>query len=386
MAMEMKHWIGLPLLLLAGGVALGQTAPPALAPATDAQQQQAAKGQATPAREAFQGAWNSSDARGDADLWERLSDARPADVGVRFNWFRSERNARMAGTSGRLSTADTETLDRIAAGIQHAAPGSFEHHLSTYYLRFPGPGADAELRAAQQIAPARQELLLPLFNLANANGDKAALDEACARLEQQGGIAPGLMLVAEDLLRSVERQAVLFTNGDMDAVPAILQQRRHDIRRDVLVIDQRLLADASYRARMWRAAQATGPVPAAGPAFARALRAACPRPVFLALSLHPAWFEAFTGELCTTGIAFAVLPEEPCRMALLEQRWDAMRRTTAAGPLSRNYLLPGALLLQHYRSDPAGEDRAARLEHQLRQLASAVGATQELIEAGILPH
>jgi hypothetical protein len=386
MASELKHWIGLALPLLAGASAMGQAGSPAQAPATDEARQQAPYGYAAPAREAYQGAWSTTSTRQEAELWRSLCAARPADVGAQLNWFRSERNARMATNNGRLTTADADALDHIATGIQRTAPGSFEHHLSMYYLRFPGPGAAEELRQAEALAPQRPELVLPLFNRANATGDKAALDAACARLENEGGLSPALLEVAADLLRSVDRRAVLFANGDMDAAPAIVQQRRHDIRRDVLVVDQRLLADGDYRERIWREAGASGPVPGSGPAFAQALRRAGPRPVFLALSLDRSWFDAFPGELCTTGIAFAVQPPGSCTMATLAERWAAMGRTSAAGPLSRNYLLPGAVLLQHYRNTPAGESQAAQLEHELRLLGTALGATRELIGTGILTH
>ena len=375
-------------LLLPGMVAaLGAFSQATPAPERkEAAADQAAYGYAASAREAYQGAWSATSALQDAALWKSLCAARPADVGAQLNWFRSERNARLATNNGSLTDGDAAELDRIAATIQRTAPGSFEHHLSTYYLRFPDPAANEALQQARALAPGRIELLLPLFNQANATGDKAALDEACARLEREGGVAPGLLEAADDLLRSVDARGIVLTNGDMDAAPAIVQQRRHDVRRDVLVIDQRLLADPGYRTRVWREAGASGPVPGGGPAFARALRTAGTRPVFLALSLDPDWFDAFPGELCATGIAFALRPDEQCRVADLAVRWEAMHKTTNAGPLSRNYLLPGAVLLRHYRNDPALEGKAARLELELRTLGNALGATRQLIETGVLPH
>ena len=127
---------------------------------------QAAYGYAAPAREAYQGAWSATSALQDAALWKSLCAARPADVGAQLNWFRSERNARLATNNGSLTDGDAAELDRIAATIQRTAPGSFEHHLSTYYLRFPDPAAGEALNQARALAPGRSELLLPLFNRA----------------------------------------------------------------------------------------------------------------------------------------------------------------------------------------------------------------------------
>ena len=63
-----------------------------------------------------------------------------------------------------------------------------------------------------------------------------------------------------------------------------------------------------------------------------------------------------------------------------------MKKTMAAGPLSRNYLLPGSILLQKYRSEPTDEKRASQLEFELRAMAGKLGATQDLIKAGVLAH
>ncbi len=62
-----------------------------------------------------------------------------------------------------------------------------------------------------------------------------------------------------------------------------------------------------------------------------------------------------------------------------------MKKPLDAGPLSRNYLLPGAILLYQYRIS-GNEAGASLLEHELRQMAVATGATQDLYKLGILQH
>lgn len=337
-----------------------------------------------PVQEAWQGGWSAPDAQRDAETWKALSEARPADVNAQFNWFRSERNARLGNNNGRLLEQDNAQLEAIAERIRNTAPGSFEQHLSGYYTAFPDRAAFAELEAASVAGPDRPELILPMLVRAHLNGDKAGQDRWSAQLEQRGGLAPALSDVAGDLLLSTGKDGILITNGDMDGAPALAQQRLHDQRRDVLLVDQRLLADASYRQRIWKETKASGPVPAPGPVFARTLSMATDRPVYLALSLDRAWFDVFPGQLHATGIAFAVGATAPDTHVLAE-RWERMKKTTAAGPLSRNYLLPGAVLLRAYRAS-GDEARAARLEYELRGLAAKLGAVQDLIKAGVLAH
>ena len=62
-----------------------------------------------------------------------------------------------------------------------------------------------------------------------------------------------------------------------------------------------------------------------------------------------------------------------------------MAKATDAGPLAKNYLLPASILLKHYR-DIGDEANASRLEHELRGIAAKLGATNDLIRAGVLQH
>ena len=163
-----------------------------------------------------------------------------------------------------------------------------------------------------------------------------------------------------------------------------MRQRLHDERRDVVVIDQRLLADPAYRQRKWNEAGASGPVPGGGVEFVQKLVPACSRGLFLALSLGQEWFTAFNGRLCPTGIAFRIDTDE-CPTHLLAQRWNEMHKPLSAGPLSRNYLLPGSVLLQRYRANEE-EAKTALLEKELREMAARLGATQDMIKAGVFLH
>ena len=65
--------------------------------------------------------------------------------------------------------------------------------------------------------------------------------------------------------------------------------------------------------------------------------------------------------------------------------WPKLRKNMRAGPLARNYLPAGALLLEHYRAT-GQEEKTAALEHELRTLATAIGALPRLYETGVLKH
>src|SRR5690606_23900502 len=127
--------------------------------------------------------------------------------------------------------------------------------------------------------------------------------------------------------------------------PAVVRQVLQEERSGPLIVDRRLLADPGYRQRTWKAAGGTGPVPVEGPAFAKALLRTSKHPVYFALSLHRSWLEAFPGQLHAVGAAFRVGAPDANDGPALARNWSAMQKPLNAGPMSRNYLLPGAILL-----------------------------------------
>lgn len=338
-----------------------------------------------PALEPVQGAWSVTEQRDAAALWDAMRKEDPANTEAQYNYFKATRNARMAANNGDLPPATEAELKQVSDETERYAPGSFEGCMMRYQLAFPSRQAFTELGKAYQKEPDRMELISPMLGRAMLDGDKADVLRWSRALRTRGEQAPGLTDVAVDMLQSVDANGVVFTNGDMDTHPAVAVQQVDGYRQDVLVVDQRLLADAGYRQQVWSEASASGQPPGPGPEYARSLSTSSPRPVYLALSIDPSWTMALRGQLYPTGLAFRLSARPLDTTPLLEQRWALLRKPANAGPLSRNYLLPGSLLLEHYRAsgDEAG---AARTELELRRFSDRIGATQDLYKAGILKH
>lgn len=358
-----------PLLLLLPALSLAQpTVQPAPPP---------------PPQNVLQGAWDNRLANGQADQWRQRNAAVPPDAQARLHFFLAERDALLSNGNGTLGPADRAALQDIADGLRTGAAEGFEQHLAAYYLKFPSAAAFQELDAAAAMGPDRPELASPLLVRAQLAGDTPALGLHARRLLQQGGVAPALLSAAADVLLCLPDQAILFTNGDMDGQPLLVQQFVHGLRPSVLVVDRRLLVQQTYRTRVWSQAGATGIAPADGPGFASALRDATTRPVYFALGLDHRWFAAFPGQLQAVGAAFHVAPPSVADAARLEHNWPTMSKPMDAGPISRNYLLPGSVLLARYRAEGRNA-QAEALTDELRRMAKATGALKDLERSGVL--
>lgn len=337
------------------------------------------------AMDAWQGAFRADEQQRAAELWKGLCEREPDNTAAQYNYFVSTRNNSLARNNGSLPEEEKKKLKTIADGLEDKAPRSFEAHMARFHLEFPTRSAFTSLNAAAVIAPNRAEIMGPQLARAMMDGDEAGIRRWTDEIDKRGDVSPALMDVAADLLHSIDPDGIVITNGEMDTYPVLVRQRMYGLRTDVLVIDQRMLGDATYRNACWARARAAGPPPGSGPAFVRGLLNATTRPVFLALSLDPTWARELNNELYATGIALRYSHARVDNIPRLEATWKGMIKNMYAGPLTVNYLLPGSVLLQHYRAI-GDEARSAHMEHELRGIAEVVRATNKLIQLGIIEH
>ena len=339
---------------------------------------------AAPVNDAYQGAWDAGTLNQSNLFWNARNSAVDAPVATRFATFRITRNASLATNSGQLPEADRRQLESIAEDIETAAPGSFEAGLATYYLEFPAPASHEALARAVTVGPDRPEVFGPALGDALRRGDAAGQQRWAKALLDRGAPDPALLDWAHDLLTSTAPNAVLLTAGEMDTYTALALQQARGVRGDVQLVDLRMLGDREYRERLWKT-YGKGAVPGDGPDFARRLAAAGNRPVLLSPALPTSWAKALARELYPAGLALRLSPTPYDPVPELAATWPKLRKNMRAGPLARNYLPAGALLLEHYRAT-GQEEKAAALEHELRTLATAIGALPRLYETGVLKH
>jgi hypothetical protein len=320
------------------------------------------------------------------EVGKTIAPSPAASAASQLDMFRLERSRALASGKGRFSAADLQRLEGAIAQLDRTAPDGYEVRLARFYLEFPRGTAFAAIEEAITLAGDRKELAGPGILLAEVRDDAAARRRHAQALRSPGQVTDGLWAYAEDMLSSVERGGALFCNGDMDVLPLLALQHGEGIRTDVLVVDRRLLADADYRQRIWQQCGCTGRAPDdAGAAFADRLAGTATRPLHFATSLERSWLETLAGQLHPVGLAFRHTRKPMDNIPLLEHNWQRMHRTPDAGPLSANYLLPGAVLLLHYRNI-GNEEGAARTEHQLVTLARRIGALPRLHQLGVLLH
>ena len=336
-------------------------------------------------RDAYQGAWEVPTIKDAANL-EQTSDAALFNAPkATLDAFRQQRNDALIRGRGELTTADMALLRQQFNALEAIDPQGFDTHLAGYYLLFPKQEAFGHLDAAVALDADRRELIAPRLVSAVRSGDREAFERWGKALKEKDHVAPGLWAAAKDLLLSVDPDGVLITAGEMDAYPTWALQAAERERRDVLVVDERMLADPAYRQRVWNDSRCSGPVPGSARSLIEALPNGSPRPIFLSMALGDRIAPEWASELYVTGTALRFSSAPVDNIPALELRWVDLRKPMDAGPLSRNYLVPASVLLKHYRAvgDEAG---VARMERSVRSLAQQLKVTNELYRTGILQH
>lgn len=372
MEMNRERWTIALLLWCQAALLLGQAAPAAPQRATST------------VRDAYQGGWSPT-----STTLEEVSGSDNARMELKaagqLDELRLLRNELLAKTKGQLGPEDRQALMERADALERTAPNSFEAHLARYYSLFPAPDAFLHLDLATARARDRIELIGPQLDNAARLDNPDQLVYWSKAMRDRGSLAPGLRQVADDMLLSVEHDAVFLAAGEMDAYALWTRQFADGFRRDVLVIDHRLLGDPAYRQRMWSACRAQGAVPSSAKAFVDRLYHSTTRPVYLSPALGRSVVAPYASQLFATGMALRQSQAPIDNMARLQANWPRMSRTTTAGPLSQNYLMVGAVLLRHYR-EIGDEAKAAALEHELRGMARSLGATDRMIRLGVFEH
>src|SRR5690606_2461183 len=210
---------------------------------------------------------------------------RSMEISIVFNSLRTQRLQALERNKGDLTPTDRRSLQELAETIENAAPTSFEAHMAKFYAEFPDPASFQHLDRAAMRSPERMELIGPKLADANRRNNRSELLQWSRALRDHGAVEPALWDVADDLLASVDRDGILVTAGEMDTYPILARQHAQSQRRDVLVIDIRLLDDPAYRQRIWERTRARGKVPGSGDGFIQALSTATDRTLFLSTAL-----------------------------------------------------------------------------------------------------
>ncbi|NUO79246.1 hypothetical protein HUU05_04145, partial [candidate division KSB1 bacterium] len=203
-----------------------------------------------------------------------------------------------------------------------------------------------------------------------------------------------------NVLMSIEKDAILFTNGDNDTYPIWLLQRVQGIRTAVTVMNFHLITKyPDYLKKLLQERQleldwsTLPPVKEEGFLFALCKALAPSVPVYVALTIEPAHIKPLADHLFVVGLAYQYSPRRFDNLSVLQKNWEQSFRldylthdwyeawrpeTERIVPsLNGNYLAPLVLLIEHTKAKEEIE-KSNRLRALAFELARKAGSGAEL--------
>ncbi len=335
-----------------------------------------------------------------ASLWKEKTIEDMNDREAWLNYF----------LAAKYSTSDKQALFAIADASSKFISGTFEGYLIEALSRPFTEEGIASLMKAHALDPSNplafSELILTNEYRQDVQGRRKYGD----LLFRKGLVSQSLLNYSYNVLMSVEKDAVLFTDSENTTVPIHLLQDVLGVRPDVILLNLDILEREQYRQVKLSAAglkfefdgrptrvEICEALPRENPS----------RSFYYALTLSRENILPIKDQLYVVGLASQLSRNRLDNLATIRNNienrflldyltvdFNGESEYSAGMVLNTNYLVPMLLLLEHYRQTKDVE-KAADLEKTVMDIARSTGKTllvqnflsgKSSIDAPFIPH
>ena len=185
-----------------------------------------------------------------SQAWKKVLEKEPKNEEAWIYYYTATRMARLANYQEwqKLQNKDFEPLEQIIENAEKQIPNTFTiNYLKVYnYSSFSEKGNEA-LENCKKTDPNSLRILPDLVTQAIVNFDEKNLTTLCTRWYESNEMPSELLSFNYNLLMSVEKDAILFVQGDNDTYPCYVLQYGLNIRKDVLVINASLIQTEEHQ-------------------------------------------------------------------------------------------------------------------------------------------
>lgn len=273
--------------------------------------------------------------------------------------------------ASRYAQRPEERLSHIAEDMGAAVPGSFELLCVQAWQETDRAKALQLLDQAYALQPNNTATYASLFLENEFYGREDTRKAFSQKLFSSGQLSQSLLHYSYNVLMSVEKDAVLFTEADHITLPIVVLQDVLGVRPDVKVLSLDLLLEPAYRNRkfgtlalQWNdaAIEALTPVEqkkrlcATLPSQNQAVK------FYYTLTLGQENIAAIKNQLYVVGLASQLSTERLDNLAIIKENlenrflldyltvnFDGEGESAAGKVLQTNYLVPMLLLHEHYQ-------------------------------------
>jgi hypothetical protein len=260
-----------------------------------------------------------------------------------------------------ISTPQQQSLDNILFEMEQEAPNTFEYNYAMYLNANYNIQAVNYLKTAYAINPNRPEIYDDFMAYYELTNDVANRKNFSKKLYASNTIASDVMSYNYNVLMSVEKDAVLFTNGETDTYPLWIWQDVKSVRKDVTVLNFNLMSKQHYLDQKSRSLSMQFPkatVLQNNPTlfYKQFCSMNSNRPVYFGLTIAPAYIGSITNYLYVTGLTYKFSVNDFDNYKTTYNNWnkhfttDYIINKNYSSAVHINYLIPMLIIYDYEKN------------------------------------
>lgn len=324
-----------------------------------------------------------------SNTWGRVANERQQDADAWDNYYRAERYGAVNNLSTDIDSEEQEHLDAIVDSMALVVPGSFEYNYCNYLNSNFDVNAGDYLIQAYELEPDNAETYDDLIAHYELTFDSKKKEEFCEKWLESGSLDQEVLDYNYNVLQSLDKNAILITNGELDTYPIWVLQEVDNVRPDVTVLNMNLMKNHSYRERKMADlgltaytdynSDRTGFLEELGERNGS-------KSVYFALTVNEPVITKMQDNLYITGLALKFNDDSFDNISVLVDNWensfeteylDDLTITGTGGQMQQNYLVP-LLTLNNYYLSIGDIDKASSISELALKLAKATRNEDEV--------
>lgn len=312
-------------------------------------------------------------------LWKKEVDKNPKNADAWLNYYRANRNAYIKGEEDNSQKSKGvsrfDRLKNIVDEMEMQVPDSYEYN----YVKWLNGNNDLSLfpylEKAHILSPQSSEPIMNLIFYYEIKGNNVKRNENIEAYYKLGDYSSGLLNYSFNLLSALDKNAIVFTEGDKDTEAILLLTQGKKYRPDVQMLNVNLLLIKEYREKVFNELEIPQldfePI-ANEENYGKFQQLIIKRvaenkkeiPVYAAVTVSKPYTNAITQNLYLTGLAYLYSEKKIDNLPLLLQNveqvflLDYLKEYFSINDISvgnvnsmnGNYLFPFATLSKYYHS------------------------------------
>jgi len=306
--------------------------------------------------------------------WEEQVNLNLQNADAWKNYYLAVRYQDYSKNNKTPKTATQVKLDSILTEMKGQVPNSYEYNYLYYINSNYDVNAFSYLEKAYQMNPNNNEIYDEMVAHYEITSNQVQKKAFCQKINASGKYSANTMEYAYNTLQSVGQNGVIFTNGEIDTYPLMVQQEVFGVRKDVVIINLDLIKTLTYRNTLKSKNINTTYSGSDTKLIEDFLNNNKSKEVYLSLTVKPFVISALSGRLYLTGLAFRVSNSTVENSSVMYNNWLNFKKSslklnnlkTNDKLLNNNYILMLSELFSLYK------DVSERIADEYKEAAKTI--------------